>query len=369
VVDTDATYGGRAALGGRAMDLDRVKELASQWPPKGAWLNKKMLAEPPSEERQCAMYLQDLKISCSDCVICRMPRFLGEDQETWADADTTTGAKEDEDEEEDEDDMMKGMEEEPLPASFIPGQKVKASYGFVMGKPTRCRTHRLGLMTNVSAPFCQVEGCNRRVCGDGRCTTHGGNLCIIQGCSKAQIRHGPKPDHCTSHGGGFRCAGCGDVSVPVDGATCWGCRRGKPRFKRFETLVDDFLHTLGPLGLYSYRDERMPCAPIRNLKKPDWVWILQTHVVVLECDEDCHQFYDREQELQRIVMVWEQMQGHTMILLRFNPLVRHLKSLRDALWIAVHDPPPQDKIDVRFIGYPEHMSYELECEMIQGMLG
>jgi hypothetical protein len=129
-------------------------------------------------------------------------------------------------------------------------------------------------------------------------------------------------------------------------------------------MVEGYLATLGPLGLFSYRDERLPCAPMGNLKRPDFTWILPTHVVILEVDEQAHQMYEREKELERLVDLYDQAQGFNIIVLRFNPLVRHLQHLRDALWIAIHDPPPSDKIDVRFIAYPDHAIYDLDIECV-----
>ena len=52
------------------------------------------------------------------------------------------------------------------------------------------------------------------------------------------------------------------------------------------------------LGSYSYSDETLPCSP--NHRRPDFTWVLEDRLVILEVDEDAHRFYNRECELLRV---------------------------------------------------------------------
>lgn len=334
--------------------LDEATVSAMEWPPMGAWMNKSMLAKPPCLERQVVMYRRDLQISQSLCVVCRQSRHLWEEDEPEDedDDDESQATK-------DEDWMSDEEQSKPMPASFQLGRSVAAVYGFMLGKPTRCREHKLPDMENVRSPRCEVDGCARFLhSADPRCFRHGGGVCATLGCTKA--RQGGTM-HCRGCGGGYRCQGCGQVSVASRGLVCWGCRTGRPRQKRFEMMVEAFLQEDERLRYYSYRDESVECSP--NRRRPDFAWVLPTHVVVLEVDEYCHRHYTRSEEIQRMCELSDQMQGMRLIIIRFNPLHRHLWHLRNELIQAFRLDPPNQLVDVRFIGYPEESVYDFDTEL------
>lgn len=196
---------------------------------------------------------------------------------------------------------------------------------------------------------CQYEGCSKSATSPTDfCITHGGGLrCQYEGCTKSAIS---PTDFCRRHGGGSRCSGCGLVSVEKKGQKCSQCRGSSPRQKKFELMVETYLKQNDNLQHYSYRDEPLPCSPTQ--RRPDFTYLLHTHVVILEVDEYAHKFYNRDCECVRILELSEQARGLPIVVIRFNPKKKLLNDLKTILETAIKN-QPNKMIDVVFLGYKE----------------
>jgi Holliday junction resolvase len=130
-------------------------------------------------------------------------------------------------------------------------------------------------------------------------------------------------------------------------------------------MVEAHLQENEELRHYSYRDERLPCAPTN--RRPDFVWILADHVVIVEVDESCHRHYLRSCEIARILELHESLGGKPMILIRFNPLQKWLEGLTTSVRYHLHRETKTLKtaVEVVFIGYPEHLQYDFASEVAE----
>ena len=112
---------------------------------------------------------------------------------------------------------------------------------------------------------------------------------------------------------------------------------------------------------WSSHDSALPCASKGCKKRPDFVFYTNDWVIVLECDEDHHRYYDLSCEVSRIGVLKDQLKL-PMLLIRFNPdnadydtLERALRENLEGECIAAN----QFGIHVMYIGYPKHRVQEL----------
>lgn len=116
-------------------------------------------------------------------------------------------------------------------------------------------------------------------------------------------------------------------------------------------MVEEYLHQHENLCHYSYRDEPLPCAPTR--RRPDFTYVLPTHIVILEVDEYAHKFYNRECECVRILELSEQARGLPISVIRFNPMKQLLKQLKLMLEQEFEHVQRDQMIYVLFLGYKQ----------------
>jgi len=126
-------------------------------------------------------------------------------------------------------------------------------------------------------------------------------------------------------------------------------------------MVDEFLQKHESLKHYSYRDQRLPCSP--NLRRGDFVYVLEDRIVFLEIDEYAHRYYERSCECVRILELSEQAQGLPINVIRFNPKKKLLDILKKKLETSFNN-KINTYINVEFIGYTEEYNVIEECMRI-----
>jgi len=153
----------------------------------------------------------------------------------------------------------------------------------------------------------------------------------------------------------YECALCTQFKVPTEISLCHVCRRGEDRVKRFEEEMKEFLQERGLL--WSYHNQIFPCAAPGVLRRPDFVIVFATFILIIEVDEHYHKFYTPECELKRIEQLHETAK-QPIILVRFNPQSRHYGILGNLLDEIIRNGGREAKEDnafgvyIYFIGYP-----------------
>lgn len=108
---------------------------------------------------------------------------------------------------------------------------------------------------------------------------------------------------------------------------------------------------------WSSHDSALPCTSKGCKKRPDFIFFAERWVVVLECDEDHHRYYEMSCEVARIGILKDQLKL-PMLLVRFNPD----KADYDVLERVMRDTMSQKTVDICdnefgihivYIGYPE----------------
>lgn len=223
-----------------------------------------------------------------------------------------------------------------------------------MGKTSFCIAHGGGTR-------CTFDGCTKSAKGEtSLCIAHGGGTrCTFDGCTKTAQG---KTSFCAAHGGGIRCAGCALWSVRADGMLCHTCRTGTERYKQLEIMVKEYLDQHPRLHMYSYYDQTLPCAS--NRRKPDFVWLIDDRVVILEVDENAHRYYEKSCEIARITELHEQGQGKPLFLVRFNPKKRLLSDMASKVEECL-DRRVVNLLTVEFVGYPQKREYDAVEEITQ----
>jgi hypothetical protein len=205
----------------------------------------------------------------------------------------------------------------------------------------------------------------------GHCVGHGGGRrCSTVGCDKSARGN---TDHCKGHGGGNICVVCSDVSMHYKDGACYKCRYGT-LLKQWESYTTKWLQKLERLQklewTWSYADQQLPCArqmSTRNkscINRPDYVFVFETHVVILEVDESYHRHYAVECEVDRMGKI-KDLVKLLLHLVRFNPARSRYDKLKDLLKILfsdVHGAKNDAGVLVHFVGYPKDRIRELKEE-------
>ena len=125
-------------------------------------------------------------------------------------------------------------------------------------------------------------------------------------------------------------------------------------------MVKDVLDAHPRLQGYSYHDKVIPCGLSR--KRPDFVYVLEDRLVILEVDEDAHRHYNRDCEIVRVNELVTDARGTPLVLLRFNPIQRLLGDMCSTL-LRLFDHEFQGLLHVEFLGYKEEQEYDVVAEM------
>lgn len=90
----------------------------------------------------------------------------------------------------------------------------------------------------------------------------------------------------------------------------------KRRYKTKEFLLAEALKAMN-LGVDFIQDKRVSKGCSR--KRPDFLFDLFTHTVIVECDENDHRDYDTTCEIDKLNATFTDLADRPMILIRFNP--------------------------------------------------
>ena len=158
---------------------------------------------------------------------------------------------------------------------------------------------------------------------------------------------------------------------------CCQCRQQVPRI---ELKVRDFLLSEFPncnwvfdktiAGILACSDKRY---------RPDCWLELDSHVVVVECDERQHKNYEDSCELRRLLELVAACQGKPLTMIRWNPdeyevngkqrktqLKQRLSTLRDGVRMAMKE-SPNVFLDVRYMFYDDTRQEKLQRALFESM--
>ena len=130
--------------------------------------------------------------------------------------------------------------------------------------------------------------------------------------------------------------------------------------KQRELMVKEVLDGHPELRHYSYSNVILPCSP--NIRYPDFVFVLQDRVVILEVDEDAHRYYSRDCEVSRVTELMENIGGRPLYLIRFNPLKSLLPVLVAQILSFFKVTHNDMMLNTSFIGYGD-LEYDIAHEI------
>lgn len=210
---------------------------------------------------------------------------------------------------------------------------------------------------------CKQHDCENMAYQQGLCRAHGGGRhCAKPGCTKCAQG---ASKYCAEHGGGHRCASCALYSVKQDGLTCSACRVGVARMKHQEEEVAQQLQQWNMFC--SERDRALLCQGQGCHKRPDFLFCMPDHAVIVEVDEDYHRHYSVECEIGRIGIIKDNMKV-PVVFVRYHPGSRKHSMLKWVLNFAFasrHVAINEFGIYVFYVGYPRHRVDELKQDEAQ----
>lgn len=255
--------------------------------------------------------------------------------------------------------------------------KKTPSYALPGHKPTHCKgCSTTGMEMTKRAQMCEGCGLYRghygrqnepaRFCRE--CAT--ADMCDVVH-AMCQVCGVLRPSYRISGQSATHCAGCateGMLAPVYPRCSAEGCdtvvsgryrlctihdpdRKARSRVR--ETKVAGYLETTD-LPPCTSRDKRIPGAKrdVCGAYRPDFVWLLPQHVVVLEVDELQHAGPGYTCENRRMLDIWNSYGGLPLIIIRFNPdaykkggvskctrLGRRLPLLSDLLKDCLKQPP------------------------------
>jgi len=90
----------------------------------------------------------------------------------------------------------------------------------------------------------------------------------------------------------------------------------KRRYKTKENLLSEALKKMN-LGIDFIQDKKVEDGCSK--RRPDFLFDLFTHIVIVECDENNHNSYDTTCEIAKLNETFTDLADRPMVILRFNP--------------------------------------------------
>lgn len=184
----------------------------------------------------------------------------------------------------------------------------RSNFNFPDKPPRFCGTHKEQGMIDVKTPRCRAEGCMTVPVFN----IPGQTLGIFCNAHKTDGMVDVKNKRCKTPicdiilAGGSKeyCARCSSYLFPNQPS----------RFKTRELKLKEYL-----LSVYSDKtivhDKRVECHRYR----PDFVFDMGSHVIVIELDENQHKRYDTSCDNKRLMSIFHGLASRPMVILRFNP--------------------------------------------------
>lgn len=183
------------------------------------------------------------------------------------------------------------------------------NYGFLGEQAVRCVRHKLEGMEDVKNPRCNDEsGCTRQPSfgleGDVRPTK-----CAVHKDDRMINMHN------------YSCVSCKLFHVPKREGLCSYCNPKSTKASRTkENVIGALLEEkISDVKFVQNRSTADIKACGDRSFRPDFQHNLQTHIVMLECDEYFHKDYEVECELARLVALAMSGGGLPIIIIRHNP--------------------------------------------------
>ena len=205
-------------------------------------------------------------------------------------------------------------------------------------KALYCSTHKENNMINVTVKPCQFVGCqtlpsyglpgHRPI----HCLTHKQigekshptNKCVVAGCKNLALFGYTSTSHCELHKMGQeinlvqrKCIECGLPDVLDENQRCSTC--DPSQFTRFrlakQKKVRDFFD-YHHMKYISY--DRMIDHGVCGKERPDFIFDCETHMIVVEVDENQHEEDGYDCEIVRMINVGQSL-GMPTIFIRYNP--------------------------------------------------
>jgi hypothetical protein len=177
----------------------------------------------------------------------------------------------------------------------------RASFGYEINKPMRCKDHILMTMFDVVSEKC-IECKDKQPCFNLR----GFKPKYCMDCKTEQMENVSS----------FKCISCNLFSVAKQGDRCKKyCQAFDAYSKRHEIRVKTLLeeNKIPILCHDKIIDSRC------NKYRPDFVIDCGTHMVIVEVDEDQHSSYEQDCEEARMIAIWQSFGGTPCVFIRYNP--------------------------------------------------
>ena len=168
-----------------------------------------------------------------------------------------------------------------------------------------CREHALDGMIDVLSHSCANEECNKRATFN-----HPGQKAKFCATHKSEEMIDVKSKRCKTSmcdvitGTKEYCSRCTSYMFP----------HNPSRFKTRENAVGKFLRETYP-DKDILHDKRVEC----HLYRPDFVFDLGSHTIVVEIDENQHKTYDTSCDNKRLMSIFQGLGSRPMVMIRFNP--------------------------------------------------
>jgi len=160
-------------------------------------------------------------------------------------------------------------------------------------------------MINLTSKFCEYEGCLTipvfNLPGSKK-----GKFCRLHKLDNMVDVENPrcKTPMCDLHTPNEYCMRCSAHLFPDQPS----------RFKTREMKLKDYLAAQYPDKTIIH-DKRVEC----HLYRPDFVFDMGSHTIVIELDENQHRAYDTSCDNKRLMSIFQGLGSRPMVMIRFNP--------------------------------------------------
>ena len=115
-----------------------------------------------------------------------------------------------------------------------------------------------------------------------------------------------------------KCQSCVYVNVKSKADRCKSCMDHNSKNNFLENSVKSYLLGEADLKNFTYSNVSLPCSETN--RKPDFCYVLEDRVVVVEVDENEHRYNSTECEIRREQEILESIpQQLYLVVIRFNP--------------------------------------------------
>lgn len=181
-----------------------------------------------------------------------------------------------------------------------------ATYNFPgLSEKRFCSKHRLDGMINITSKKCNHEGCLTTPVFNYP-GTKSGKFCVSHKLEGMMDVENPrcKTPMCDLHTPKDYCARCFAYTFPDQPSY----------FKTREMKLKEYLTQHYPDKTITH-DKHVECHRYR----PDFVFDMGSHVIVIELDENQHRSYDTSCDNKRLMSIFQGLGTRPMIMIRFNP--------------------------------------------------